>query len=100
MGFQSTLARMHSRLLARMGEPAVLRGSVDCLANIEHGVVVNYEVGDAKFIQSEYAATVDVANIQTEFNPTPGDTLLVGGTTYVIDVIASDNGYLTRCILR
>lgn len=91
---------MHARLLSRLGEQAVLRGAVDCTVNIERGVVVNYETGDDKFVQSEVAAVVDIANISSEFSPAPGDALVIGAESYIIDAIAADNGYMARCVLR
>ena len=104
---KSVFQRMHNRLLSRLGEPAVLRANTPCTANIEHGVVVNYETGDDKYVQSEYAATVDIANILNTFNPKPGDALdmlapdgVTIETQYVIDAIASDNGFMSRCVLR
>lgn len=100
MTYQSVFARMHERLFARLGEEAVLRGSVPCRVNIEHGVVIQYEIGDAKFHQSEVAATVSVANIETKHAPKPGDALQVGAKIYVIDAIAADNGFMARCVLR
>lgn len=100
MGFQAVLSRMHDRLLTKLGEPAVLRGFTACIVNIEFGVVVNYETGDDKFVQSEYAAVVDVANISSALNPKPGDALQVGAKSYVIDAVAADNGHLSRCVLR
>lgn len=100
MGFQSVLARMHDRLLARLGEQAVLRGSVNCQANIERGVVIDYEQGDDKFQRSEFAAVVDIANLPAILDPKPGDTLTVGVDSYVIDVVAANNGHLARCVLR
>ena len=90
---------MHNRLLTRLGEQAVLRGTVDCLAAMEYGVSVSYEVGDAKFTSSEYAATVTIASVLTELDPSPGDSLTVGTKSYTIDALAGDNGYLTRCVL-
>jgi hypothetical protein len=92
--------RMHNRLFARLGEQAFLRTTETCLVNIEHGVVVNYETGDDKFVQSEFAVTVDIANIQNIHSPAVGDSLTVGDAQYVIDAVVSDNGYLSRCILR
>ena len=98
---------MHDRLLARLGEQAVLRGNHPCLVNFEWGVAVNYEIGDDKFVQSEFAATVDIANIKNTDLPTVGDNLYTvdsDGVTplkqYVIDAIAADNGFMTRCVLR
>ncbi|MBK6587946.1 MAG: hypothetical protein IPG22_06485 [Acidobacteria bacterium] len=77
-----------------------MRGAVDCTVNIERGVVVNYETGDDKFVQSEVAAVVDIANISSKFSPAPGDTLVIGAESYIIDAIAADNGYMARCVLR
>lgn len=91
---------MHNRLLARLGEQAVLRGVDNLQVNIEYGVVVNYETGDDKYVQSEFAATVDIANILNAHGPRVGDSLLVGQTYYVIDALASDNGFMSRFILR
>lgn len=100
MTYRAVFDRAHDRILARLGEDAVLRGTAPCRVNIEHGVVVQYEIGDAKFYQSEVAATVTVANIPSQYNPKPGDSLTVGVKTYTIDAIASDNGFLARCVLR
>ena len=98
---------MHDRLFARLGEQAVLRGSEPCKANIEYNVVVGQEIGDDKFVRSEFAAVVDIANIQKAHAPCVGDTLgmlnddgVTVEKTYVIDAIVADNGYMVRCVLR
>lgn len=93
---------MHDRLFARLGDQAVttIRAGEPCVVNMEYGVTVNYEIGDDKFVQSEYATTVDVANIQNKYQPKPGDRLVVGANTYIIDAIAANNGFMCRCILR
>lgn len=96
---QNPFERMHSRLLARLGGTAIIRGYETCTVNIEYGVEVSYSAGDDKFVRSEYAATVDVANILNTAQPKPGDTLTVGAKNYVIDAIASDNGFMSRCVL-
>lgn len=100
MSAASVFERMHDRLLSRLGEQAVLRLEESCLVNIEYSVVIDYELGDAKFQQSEYSATVDIANILKRHAPVPGDRLYVGDKSYVIDAIAADNGHMLRCILR
>ena len=43
-----------------------------------------------------------VADLDATAVPAPraGDTLLVNGTTYTVDRLASDDGYLVRVILR
>lgn len=99
MSATSVFERMHDRLFARLGEQAVLRGTVDCRVNMEYGISVNYEIGDDKFVQSETAAVVDVANIQKIHAPKPGDSLTIGVKDYVIDAIAADNGFMCRCIV-
>lgn len=93
---------MHDRLFACLGERAVttIRTGEPCVVNMEYGVTVNYEIGDDKFVQSEFATVVDVANIQNKYNPKPGDRLVVGSKNYVIDAIAANNGFMCRCILR
>lgn len=98
---------MHNRLFAHLGEQALLRVIEPCVVNIEYGVVVNYESGDNKFTMSEYAATVDIANIQNTSAPAVGDSLNIlapDGITvakhYIIDALASDNGFMSRWILR
>ena len=67
----SIFDRMHDRLFARLGDQAVttIRAGEPCVVNMEYGVTVNYEIGDDKFVQSEYATTVDVANIQNKYQP-------------------------------
>lgn len=100
MAFQSVLERMHNRLLARLGEQAVLRGAVACSVNIERGIVIDYENGDDKFQRSEYSAVVDIANVASSLNPKPGDSLTVGAESFIIDAVAADNGHLARCVLR
>ena len=94
--------RMHDRLFSHLGEQAVttLRQSEPCVVNIEYSVTVNYEIGDDKFVQSEYATVVDVANIQTKYAPKVGDRLTVGAKVYVLDAKVADNGYMSRFILR
>jgi hypothetical protein len=91
---------MHDRLFTKIGDEAVLRGTVPCLVNIERGVVVDYETGDDKFYRSEFAGVIDVANIPAKHSPKVGDTLAVGLKSYVIDAIGADNGYMVRCVLR
>jgi len=107
MAAQSVFQRMHDRLFARLGEQAVLRGTEPCVANMEYGVVVNYDIGDDKFVQSEMAAVVDVANILKKYSPSVGSAFQLlnengvpTGPQYTIDAIGADNGFMVRCILR
>lgn len=104
MSFARIMRRMTDRVLSHAGESAVLRGDTPCLVNVERGVTVQYEVGQDKFYQSEYASVVDVANIDSRLIPRHGDTLSIehdDGTidSYKIDALLSDNGYLSRCVL-
>lgn len=97
----SAFQRMHERLFAHLGERAFLRLTEPCTVNIERNVTVQYEIGDAKFYQSEYAQTVDIANIPAASHPVPGDSLVLeSGESFIIDTIGADNGFMVRCVLR
>lgn len=86
-------ARMHDRLLAHLGNEAVLRGTEDCKVNVEHGVGVQGEYG-------EVVAFKTMAYVPTNLSPRIGNTLLIEGKTWVIDSIESDDSYVTRVWLR
>jgi hypothetical protein len=91
--FAAAQARATTRLLAHVGENAVLRGSEPCEAAIQHGIVVEGLYGEVSVYRT-------VAFISESLNPRAGDTLTVGLKDYVIDAVDSGNGYLTRVILR
>jgi hypothetical protein len=95
--------RLTERLLARMGEEALLRGTVQCRAHIEHGVEVQGSHGEVAFERV-------VATLQKSLLPRQGDTLAIGKTiddvwtpeaSYVVDSPPfADNGYTVRVVVR
>lgn len=86
--------RAADRILARLGEDAVLRGAVPCRVHIEHGVEVVGEHAETTIARS-------VATIGKAVTPKIGDTLVVAGQSYVIDSPPmQDNGFNARFLLR
>jgi hypothetical protein len=91
--FAAAQARATTRLLAHVGESAMLRGTVACEVAIQHGVVVDGLYGEVSVYRT-------VSFLLESLVPRAGDTLTVGTKDYVIDAVDSGNGYLTRVILR
>jgi sorbitol-specific phosphotransferase system component IIA len=91
--FAAAQSRATSRLLTHVGETATLRGTVPCVAAIQHGVVVDGLYGEVSVYRT-------VAFLLESLVPRAGDTLTVGTKDYVIDAVDSGNGYLTRVIIR
>ena len=95
--------RLTERLLARMGEEALLRGAVQCRVHIEHGVEVQGSHGEVAFERV-------VATMLKSLDPRKGDTIEVGKTvndvwvpevTYTVDSPPfSDNGSSVRVVVR
>lgn len=86
--------RATERLLARLGEEALLRGTVACRVHIEHGVEVQGTHG-------EVTVATAVATMFKALAPRQGDALVVGGTTYAVDSPPfADNGATVRVVLR
>ncbi len=87
-------SRLSSRLLAHLGEQAVLRGNQPCRANIEHGVEFA-DVNDQAIFEKS------VATIEKVYRPEKGDTLdVAGGGRFILDRLLKDNGYNRAFILR
>lgn len=82
-------ARMHDRLLAQLGQEAVLRGTVPCKVNIEHGVGIQGEYG-------EVAGHRTLVYVASNLTPREGDSLQVGTKSYSLDSLESDDGYTAR----
>lgn len=85
-------ARMHMRLLARLGQEALLRG-LPTTAIVEHGVAVTGEYGQVTGFRS-------FATFKTSDAPRVADAVVVDGKSYVVDGIDTDDGYTTTCVLR
>lgn len=83
---------MSKVVLALLGEDSLLRGTVPCRVNIEHGVQV---IGNDENVVVEK----DVATIESVHNPKVGDTLVHPDGAYKLDAQFSDNGASRRFIL-
>lgn len=84
--------RMSKVALALLGEDALLRGTVPCRVNIEHGVQV---IGNDESMVVERS----VAAIESCYDPKVGDTLVHPDGDYKLDAQFSDNGTSRRFIL-
>lgn len=93
--------RATDRLLAHLGEPAILRGEIvdpPRRVNVEHGVELTGVYG-------EITATRSVATINHVDAPAKGDTLDLldkNGNVierYKLDVLLASNGYSRRFVL-
>lgn len=87
------LARATSSVLSRLGEDAVLRGTVNCKAHIERDVQMTDREGNM------FVAT-QVATISNTHVPIADQTLAVGAESFVLETLIDDNGYSSRFIAR
>jgi hypothetical protein len=85
-------ARMHTRLFARLGQEALLRG-LPTVAIVEHGVAVTGEYGQVTGYRSFATLPVDPL-------PKVGDTLVVDTVSSVIDAIQENDGHTVSVVLR
>lgn len=88
-------AEMHDRLADHFGaRQSTIRGvPASRPISITHGVAITGEF-------SEVVSFRSVALIADADEPKGGDTIMVNGTTYVIDSLLDSDGYAVRCILR
>jgi hypothetical protein len=84
--------RLGQGVLATFGEDSLLRGSVPCRVNIEHGVQV---IGSDDNVMVERS----VATIATSVSPKVDDELSHPDGNYRLDAIYQDNGVNKRFIL-
>jgi len=87
------LARATNRILARMGEDAVLRGTVNCKAHLDRDVQMTDREGNM------FVATY-IATISKDHAAEPEDSLSVGTEDFVLETLIDDNGFSTRFIAR
>lgn len=83
---------MHSRLLARLGQEALLRG-LPTRVIVEDGVAVTGEYGNVTGYRT-------FATIPAAMAPKVGDALVSGGKTYAVDGIDANDGYSISVVLR
>ena len=84
--------QMTNTVLAVLGENALLRGTLACRVNIEHGVQVTGEDGMTVLERS-------IATIPSSVNPKVGDALMHPEGTYRLEVQTANNGHSKRFIL-
>jgi hypothetical protein len=84
--------RMHSRLLARLGQEALLRG-LPVIATLDHGVAVTGQYGEITGYRS-------FATLHSAESPKVGDALTIAGKSWIIDAIDQDDGYTVNVVLR
>ncbi|CAG2126909.1 hypothetical protein LMG31506_00233 [Cupriavidus yeoncheonensis] len=98
----SAFQRLSDRILARLGEDAVLRNTVPCRVNIEFNVEVVGTDGQMSFARA-------VATCQRSLRPQRNESLAlvdaagvpIPDQAYLIDSPAfEDNGYTARYVLR
>lgn len=92
----AAFTRLTERILAHVGEDAILRGEVvdpPRKINVEHGVELTGVYGEVTAYRS-------LATIEKAWNPQPGDPLTVDGKDYILDVLLKDNGYSAQFVLR
>ena len=88
----AAFSRMTATVLAILGEEALLRGTVACRVNIEHGVQVTGEDGMTVLERS-------VATLPSSADPKVGDALMHPEGSYRLDVQTANNGHSKRFIL-
>lgn len=85
-------ARMQTRLFARLGREAVLRG-LPTTAILEHGVAISGEYGQVTGYRT-------LATLPAGDTPRQGDPLIIDGKSWTIDSILANDGYSIEVILR
>lgn len=78
--------------LSALGEGSLLRGTVSCKVNIEHGVQLTG-------LDDSVVVNRSVATIGAEHNPRVGDTLTHPDGTFKLDVLLDDRGPFRRFVL-
>lgn len=100
----NVFSRMTGNVLRLLGEPALLRGDVECTANIEHGVQLTGMDGESALYRGDLVVLRDVATIDAVHAPKAGDRVTFpvegggrhAGLTYRLEVLLEDNGYSRR----
>jgi hypothetical protein len=78
--------------LSLLGEGSLLRGTVSCKVNIEHGVqLTGYD--------DNVVVTRSVATIDSEVDPKVGDTLTHPDGNFKLDTLLEDKGAFRRFML-
>lgn len=90
----SVFDRAAKSVLSRLGEDALLRSAPTAhKVDIDRDMQVYDREGNVRV--AEYVAT-----IHREDAPEPGNTLVVGADSFVLETRLDDDGYVQRFILR
>ena len=102
----SVFGRMAKGVLSLLGENALLRTSVPCKINIEHGVQLTGMDGEAASYRGDLTVERDVATLLKEHDPKKGDRFTFdadsgphAGTTWRLEQMIEDNGYTRRYVV-
>lgn len=87
--------------LSLLGESALLRGTIVCQVNIEHGVqLTGMDTAFEAARDTRAAATTrSVATIASAHEPRGGDSLTQGTSNYRLDALLEDTGAFRRYTL-
>lgn len=87
--------------LAALGEGSLLRGTVPCQVNIEHGVQLTGLDSDSERASDTRVLLTSrsIATIDSTLNPKVGDALTHPDGSFKLDVMLEDSGAFRRFIV-
>lgn len=95
--------RMTESVLGLLGEDALLRDTVPCKINLEHGVQLTGIDGERAAARGDLVVNSDVATIAKRHEPKGGDTFVFqagsgphAGTRWRLETMLEDNGFSRR----
>lgn len=96
--------RMTEGVLAVLGEDALLRATVPCKINIEHGVQLSGLDSESAAHRGDFVVSRDVATVALRHAPKSGDRIdflptgggIHAGRSYRLETKIEDNGYSAR----
>ncbi len=99
----SVFGRMTESVLTLLGEDALLRGSVPCKVNIEHGVQITGIDGERAAGRGDLVVNRDVATIAKRHDPKSDDEIVFlpgagphAGKRFYLQTMIEDNGFSRR----
>ena len=96
--------RMTEGVLAVLGEDALLRGTVACKANVEHGVQISGIDSETTASRGDFVVSRDVLTVALRHAPKSGDRIdfdaagggIHAGKSYRLETKIEDNGFSVR----
>ena len=95
--------RMTESVLGLLGEDALLRDTVPCKINLEHGVQLTGIDGERAAARGDLVVNSDVATIAKRHDPKGGDKITFSagsgphaGTRWRLETMLEDNGFSRR----